>query len=64
MGNGAKIWASVVGAICLYFGCNRKLIMKNVYYVPEMKKNLVSISQLIQDGFCVYFHSGVDINRN
>ena len=29
-----------------------------------MKKNLVSVSQLVQDGFCAYFHSGIDISRN
>ena len=53
MGNGAKIWPSAVGAICLDFGCNRKLILNNVYYVPEIKKNLVYVPQLIQEGFCV-----------
>ena len=64
VGTGAKVWADAVGVVSLHFSCDRKLILNNVFYVPDMRKNLISVSRLFEFNYSVTFHSGVDISRD
>ena len=46
--------AEAVGDLKLYFG-NRYIILKNVLYVPQMKRNLISISCILEHMYKISF---------
>ena len=46
--------AEAVGDLKLYFG-NRYIILKNVLYVPQMKRNLISISCILEQMYKISF---------
>ena len=57
--------AAAVGKLVLNFLHSKYLIIRDVYYVPDFEKNLVSISRLMNDGFSLTFNNdGIDIFRN
>ena len=64
VGTGAKVWIVVVGVVTLQFPCDRILVLNNIFYVPDMRKNLISVFRLIEFNYLVSFHSGVDISRD
>ena len=51
MGNNSQASALAVGELVLYFSRNKHLKLKNVLYVPEIRRNLVSVSCLGLDGY-------------
>ena len=63
--NGAVVAAAAVGKLVLNLSHNKFLILRDVYYVPDFGKNLVSVSKLISDGYDLIFNNdGIDILRN
>ena len=45
-GNGATVSARLVGTVKLSFSFSKFIVYKNVYYVPNFEKNLLSVAQL------------------
>ena len=54
VGTGDAISTRAVGAAKLFFG-NRFLFLENLYIVPKIKRNLVSIFCLIEQLYSVIF---------
>ena len=63
-GNGATVSAHSVGTVKLSFSFSKFLVCKNVYYVPEFGKNLLSVAQLFEQGFHLYFNNRIEIYMN
>jgi hypothetical protein len=57
MGNGSHARVLGVGTINLKFTLGKTVQLKNMQYVPTIKKNLVSGSLLCRDGFKLVFES-------
>ena len=51
MGNGAKVAALVVGFCSLSLSTGLVIELSNCYYVLSLRKNIISISCLVIDGF-------------
>ena len=45
------------GTVVLKFTSRKMVLLKNVQYVPSIKKNLVSGSQMCRDGFKIVLES-------
>ena len=56
--------ATSIGRVSLSFGYNKTLILDDCLYVPDIKRNLISVACLISHGYNVSFHSDVFISRN
>ena len=63
-GNGATMSARSVGTVKLSFSFSKFLVCKNVYYVPDFGKNLLSVAQLFEQGFHLNFNNGIEIYMN
>ena len=46
------------------FGYEKTISLKDVLYVPGFMQNLISVSQLLRDGYSINFHADVQISRN
>jgi hypothetical protein len=57
MGNMSHACVLSVGTVILKFTSKKTVLLKNVQYVPSIKKNLVSGSQCCQDGYKIVFES-------
>jgi hypothetical protein len=57
MGNGSHASVHGVGTIDLKFTSGKIVQLKNVQHVPTTRKNLVSVSLLLRDGFKVVLES-------
>ena len=64
MGNATKMAAIVIGDYYLHFGRDRYLLLKDCLYVPSLRRNLISISSLVKDGYSVLFNDSVIIKLN
>ncbi|WP_441294470.1 hypothetical protein, partial [Escherichia coli] len=64
MGNATRVAAVAVVYLILYLSNNRSLILRDCLYVPTIRRNLVSVSKLIKDGYLVYFSDSVVIKLN
>ena len=64
MGNATKVAAVVVGDYYLNFCRDRYLLLKDCLYVPSIRRNLISVSSLVKDGYSVLFNDYVIINLN
>ena len=64
MGNATRVAAVAVGNVLLNFSSDRSLILRDCLYVPSIRRNLVSVSNLIKDGYFVYFNDSVVIKLN
>ena len=53
-----------VGDLHLSFGRDKILILRNCLFVPSIRRNLVSISSLVKNGYSVYFNKRVVIKEN
>ena len=49
------ISAVTIGVVVLEFQNNRTLVLPDVLYVPNSRRNLISVSKLINNGFTVSF---------
>ena len=45
----------------LYFSFNKFLVCNNIYLVPDFGKNVLSVSQLMKQGFVLNFNNGIEI---
>lgn len=52
VGNGASVSAITVGTIDLHLSSGLCLSLKNVYHVPSIFRNIISVSCLDAEGFC------------
>jgi hypothetical protein len=57
IGNGLHARVLGVGTIVLKFTSGKTVLLKNMQYVPSIKKNLVSGSQMCCDGFKIVLES-------
>ena len=64
LASNATILAVAIGVVVLEFQNNRTLVLPVVLYVPNLRRNLISVSKLINNGFTVSFANEVIIKRN
>ena len=64
VGDGESVSAEAVGEVRLQFG-NKYLLLDNVYFIPNISRNLISVSQLYEQSFSIYFsYNEIIISRN
>ncbi|KAI3813976.1 hypothetical protein L1987_18713 [Smallanthus sonchifolius] len=51
VGNGQKVVVKVVGEYTLLLPSGLKLVLNNVYFIPNLTRNVVSVSALREQGF-------------
>ena len=56
LGNGALVSASAVGDISVNLDASRHLDLIDIYYVPQFKRNLISVSCLNKFEYSVTFN--------
>ena len=61
LGNGELISVKAVRQVDLSFDNSRTLYLEDCLFVPDFKRNLVSVSCLIEHGLTVQFNSSVSI---
>ena len=64
LASNATISAVVIGVVVLEFQNNKTLVLPDVLYVSNSRRNLISVSKLINNGFTVSFANEVIIKRN
>ena len=64
MRNVTKVAIVAVRDLHLNFGRGGILILRNCLFVPSIKRNLVSVSSLVKNGYSVYFNKRVVIKEN
>ena len=64
MGDGSLVSAEAVGDVHLYFDNYRSLILRDCFYVPKFKRNLIYVSSLFKDSYVVSFNEKVVIRKN
>ena len=64
LGNEALVSASAVGDIRVNLDSSRHLDLINIYYVPQFKRNLISVSCLNKFGYSVTFNKVFIISKN
>ena len=64
MSNATKMVAVSVGDYDLSFGRDRYLLLKDCLYLPSNRRNLISVSSLVKDGYSVLFNDYVIIKLN
>ena len=55
LGSSATISTIAIGVVVLQFQDNKTLILSDVLYVPLMRRNLISISELLNKGYSFSF---------
>ncbi|KAG8381639.1 hypothetical protein BUALT_Bualt06G0142500 [Buddleja alternifolia] len=63
MGDSTSVPVVAIGLVSLYFE-NRVLLLKDCLYVPSIRRNLISVSCLIDDGLTVVFEQSLSIKHN
>ena len=53
LGNGEFISVKAIGLVILSFDNNRTLCLEDCLFVPDFKRNLVSVSCLVEHGLTV-----------
>ena len=61
LASNATISMVAIGVVVLEFQNNRTLVLPNVLYVPNSRRNLISISKLVNKGFSINFAPEVTI---
>ena len=61
LGNGELISVKAIGPVVLVFENNRTLCLEDCLFAPDFKRNLVSVSCLVEHGLTVQFNSSVSI---
>ena len=64
LGSSATVFAAAIGVVVLEFQDNKTLILSYVLYVPLMRYNLISVSELSNKGYSFTFGIEVVIKRN
>ena len=63
LASNATISAVAIGVVVLEFQ-NNTLVLLDVLYVPNLRRNLIYVSKLVNEGFSVNFGNEVVIKRN
>ena len=61
LGNGELISVKAIGLVVLFFENNKTLCLEDCLFVPDFKRNLVSVSCLVEHGLTLQFNSLVSI---
>ena len=64
LGDGTRVSAVAVGDVSISFGRNSILVLKDSLYIPSIRRNLISVSRLVDNGYSVYFSNSVVIKLN
>ncbi|XP_043693170.1 uncharacterized protein LOC122643627 [Telopea speciosissima] len=59
VGNGAEVEVKAIGTVRLYLksdSTNNFIDLKDVVFIPSMRKNLISVFRLVSDGYSVVFN--------
>ena len=64
MGNATKVAVVAIGDYYLNFGRDRYFLLKDCLYVPSIRRNLISVSSLVKDGYSILFNDSVIIKLN
>ena len=64
LGDSTRLSVIAVGNFTIHLGADRCLILKDCLYVLGMRRNLVSVSSLVKDGYSVCFDDRVVICFN
>lgn len=56
--------AEVVGEVILLFYNFRKIVLKDVFYIPHFKRNLIFIACVFNGGYSVTFNKVIVIHKN
>ena len=64
IGDGSSVVAEAVGNVRIYFDSFRFILLKDCFYVPKFKRNLISVSCLVQGSYSVLFNKTVEIRKN
>ena len=64
MGSSATVSAVAVGVVVLVFPSNKTLVLTDVLYAPSIRRNLISVSSLVNNGYSFHFGTEVSIKRN
>ena len=63
-GDGNLVLAEAMGEVHLYFDEFRMIISRDCFYVPNFKRNLISVSYLFKDSYYISFNKKVVICKN
>ena len=61
LGSGELISVTYIRPVVLFFENNRTLCLEDCLFVPDFKRNLVSVSCLVEHGLTLQFNSSVSI---
>ena len=50
MGNGTRVAVKAIGTLKIDLGLGKFIFLDNVYYIPSLKRNLISVSLLVKIG--------------
>ena len=64
LGNMEPISVKAIGPVVLFFENNRTLCLEDCLFVPNFKRNLVSISCLVEHGLTLQFNSSISISTS
>ena len=65
VGTGEVVSAKAVGEVRLSFNNNCFIALNNVYFIPGFKRNLISVSKLLEFNYSFSFYNkSVIISRN
>lgn len=64
MGDATRVAAVAIGDVILSFGRNKSLTLRDCLYAPSLRRNLISVSMLVKDGYSVYFNDNIVIRKN
>ena len=59
MGNTSRVAAIAVGVVTLHFEEGRVLVLNDCFYVPSIRRNLISISYLSCHGYSSLFNKNL-----
>ena len=57
--NGVKAKVKAIGELPLLLNDGFVLKLTNLLYVPSLRRNLISVSRLDDDGYCYHFGNGL-----
>lgn len=60
LGDGTEVAVLAIGNVSLNFENKRTLVLKDVLYVPSIRRNLISVSSLSKNGYSVCFNEFYD----
>ena len=59
VGNGVNVVALALGPVSLIMSTDKVLVLKDCYYVLKFISNIISISMLDKQGFCIIFNNNI-----